>query len=96
MAMEINDVGVEEREKSPYELLWDCSEPPLAGQVLRVGDLRAVMGLCRALLALHKPVPMPHGGFFCAADPANLWERCETVRAIARALDVPMDEGDQQ
>jgi hypothetical protein len=53
----------------------------------------------RAVLELHKPRAVGTGEFECAGCRTSVafvwWEKCSTIRAVARALEVPI-EGDQQ
>jgi hypothetical protein len=58
-------------------------------------DYDLAVAATRAVLELHKPLPVLLENLVCKSPdhPAEPWP-CPTVRAIARALDVPI--GDQQ
>jgi hypothetical protein len=84
-----------------YELLIELTPQHLAGERPTVRDWNKAMGVARAVLELHKPTEALGFGELCEACsidsidfPLFVSYPCNTVRAIARALDVPI--GDQQ
>jgi hypothetical protein len=73
----------------------------LKGRIDESDSLSPFHGATRAVLELHKP-EFFGGHIACLACSPGMpppvlvvWSDCETVRAIARALDVPIG-GDQQ
>lgn len=81
-----------------YERLLAASKPLMAGERYSVARLAGPLTALRAVLELHHPDDIePLSCVECSENNVDLfvdWP-CETVRAIARALDVPI-EGDQQ